>query len=165
MKPENTLSLEMPGWESITHIVDIIRNPSLILDKDNNVLFSNDAFKRTFQIKPSLEKNKNIFEIGNKQFDIPKLKQLLIEIIPKNNYFNDLEIHHTFPFIGEKIMLASAKCVENIVFVTIEDVTITMTVAKTLADFAKTQVNKISKLEKDLQDLKDKKAKDKNIVL
>jgi two-component system CheB/CheR fusion protein len=147
------------GWDNITSVVDVIRNPSLILDKKNNILFTNDAFRRTFQVHFEHQENKNIFEVGDKQLNIPKLKKLLQEIIPKNGFFTDLEIHHTFPYIGEKIFLVSAKKVQEIVFLTIEDVTVTMTVAKTLADFAKIQVKKIVSLEKDLKDLKKLKSK------
>lgn len=161
MKSRKDIQPKIQGWENITSIVDIIRNPSLILDKKNNILFANDAFKRTFQVHFEQQEDKNIFQVGDKQLNIPKLKKLLQEIIPKNGFFTDLEIHHTFPYIGEKIFLVSAKRVHEIIFLTIEDVTITMTVAKTLADFAKTQVKKIMSLEKDLKDLK----KQKNRIL
>lgn len=158
MNLKNNTKIEIDGWNYITSMVDIIKNPSLILDERNHILFANTSFENNFQLSVKKTNDKSIFEVGGKQFNIPKLRKLLVEIIPENSFFNDLEIHHTFPFVGEKILLVSAKKVESVVFLTMEDVTITMTVAKTLASFAKTQVEKIAGLEKDIQILKGKKV-------
>jgi PAS domain S-box-containing protein len=50
-----------------------------------------------------------IYDIGNRQWDIPALREFLEEIIPKNSHFNDFEVDHEFPVIGRKKMLLNAR--------------------------------------------------------
>jgi hypothetical protein len=50
-----------------------------------------------------------LYDLGNKQWDIPRLRELLEEILPRNTHFHDFEITHTFPNIGEKTMLLNAR--------------------------------------------------------
>jgi hypothetical protein len=59
-------------------------------------------------IKEKTEKQL-IYDIGNRQWDIPKLRELLEEILPQSNQFNDYKVDHTFPTIGHKTMLLNAR--------------------------------------------------------
>jgi hypothetical protein len=50
-----------------------------------------------------------LYDLGNGQWDIPKLRQLLEEILPRNSTFNDFVVEHEFPRIGRKRMLLNAR--------------------------------------------------------
>lgn len=90
-------------------IVETINQPILVLDKDLRVISSNTSFYSTFQVSPEDTENKFIYDIGNSQWDIPQLRKLLEEIIPKNKHFKNFEVDHVFPGIGRKVMLLNAR--------------------------------------------------------
>jgi len=70
-----------------------------------------------------------IYELGDRQWDIPELRELLEVLIPKHNQYQGMEITHTFPTIGEKIMIINACRViqkihrQQIILLAIEDIT------------------------------------------
>ncbi|NJD78841.1 MAG: PAS domain-containing protein [Candidatus Methanoperedens sp.] len=90
-------------------IVDTMREPLLVLDKDMRVMSANPSFYSTFQVSPEETENKFIYDIGNKQWDIPRLRELLEKIIPKDTQFKNFEVEHVFPGIGRKVMLLNAR--------------------------------------------------------
>ena len=67
--------------------MDIVREPVLILDKNLQVLAANDPFYRTFQVEAKDTEKKIVYELGNGQWDIPDLRKLLEDILPKNTFF------------------------------------------------------------------------------
>jgi len=161
------------SWTYIKTVVDVVREPVLILDKDLNVMSANESFYRTFQVEPEDTEKKIIYELGNGQWDIPALRKLLDNILPKNTFFKGFEVSHEFPFIGRKIMILNARQIyikEDAVFppiilLAIEDVTEIMSVAETLAVHTKQteirlteRTNKledhIGKLQKEINRLK-----------
>jgi signal transduction histidine kinase len=110
-------------------IVETVREPLIILDKDLNIKSANKAFFEMFQVNKKETYNKPIFAIGNGQWDIPELKKLLLEILPKDNLLFDYEVTHKFEDIGEKIMLLNARHIilegqnTHLILLAIEDVT------------------------------------------
>ncbi|KCZ73199.1 PAS domain S-box [Candidatus Methanoperedens nitroreducens] len=90
-------------------IVDTVREALLILDKDLRVISANRSFYLLFKVSPEETENRLIYDIGNRQWDIPKLRELLEGIIPKNTEFNDFEIEHEFPHIGRRTMMLNAR--------------------------------------------------------
>jgi hypothetical protein len=50
-----------------------------------------------------------VYDLGNQQWDIPELRKLLEEILPKDAEFNDYVVEHGFPEIGRKKMLLNAR--------------------------------------------------------
>ena len=90
-------------------IVETIREPLIVLTPDLKVISANHSFYKTFQVTPKDTKGEYIFGIGNHQWDIPALRELLEEIIPKNSHFNDFEVDHEFPVIGRRTMLLNAR--------------------------------------------------------
>jgi len=70
-----------------------------------------------------------IYDIGNRQWDIPSLRMLLEEILPKNTQFINYEVSHKFQTIGQKIMLLNARQIYQevigipIILLAIEDIT------------------------------------------
>src|SRR5688500_12421569 len=91
------------------NIVDTVREPLLILDTTLRVRSGNNAFYQTFQVSSEETENQLIYELGNGQWDIPALRNLLEDIIPTSSVFNDFELEHTFPSIGRRVMLLNAR--------------------------------------------------------
>lgn len=90
-------------------IVETIREPLLVLSSDLKVISANRFFYQTFQVPPEETEGKFLYDIGNRQWDIPALRKLLEEIIIQNTCFNDFEIDHEFPVIGRRTMLLNAR--------------------------------------------------------
>ena len=94
-------------------IVETIREPLVVLTPDLKVISANRSFYGTFQVAPEETEGIFIFDVGNHQWDIPALRELLEEIIPQNTYFNSFEVDHTFPRIGRKKVLLNARRIDR----------------------------------------------------
>ncbi len=113
------------------NIVDTIRKPLLILDAALRVRSANRAFFQTFQVSAAETEGRLIYELGNGQWNIPELRTLLEDIIPKNSVFDDFELEHTFPTIGRRFMLLNARRLQagqhdELIVLATEDVTARM---------------------------------------
>ncbi|MFA6495118.1 MAG: PAS domain-containing protein [Candidatus Paceibacterota bacterium] len=167
------------GLTYIKTVVDVVREPVLILDKDLRVIAANESFYRTFQVQLKDTEGKVIYELGNGQWNIPALRKLLEDILPQNTFFKGFEVVHEFPFIGHKVMILNARQIyfkkedavpglfPPIILLAMEDVTEIMVVAETLASHANQLETKltehtqklelhIGKLEKEINELKKK---------
>src|SRR5256885_15834404 len=91
------------------NIVDTVREPLLILDTTLRVRSANRAFYQTFHVSSAETVDRLIYELGNGQWDIPELRTLLEDIVPKSSVFDDFELDHTFPVIGRRGMLLNAR--------------------------------------------------------
>ena len=110
------------------NIVDTVREPLLILDATLRVRSANNAFYQTFQVSSEETENRLIYELGNGQWDIPDLRTLLEDVVPKSSVFNDFELEHTFPAIGRRVMLLNARKLQaghhgELLVLAMEDVT------------------------------------------
>ncbi|MDY0222859.1 MAG: sigma 54-interacting transcriptional regulator, partial [Desulfobacterium sp.] len=109
--------------------LDSIREPLLLLDPDLKVVKANHSFYRTFSIKPENTEGVLVYDLGNRQGNIPKLRKLLEEILPENTIFNDFEVEHYFEHIGPKTMRLNARKIYNdvnhtqLILLAMEDVT------------------------------------------
>ncbi len=90
-------------------IIATLHEPMIILDKDLRVKSANKSFYNNFRVTKEETENTLLYDLGNKQWDIPRLRELLEDIIPRNSHFHDFEVTHTFLDIGEKIMLLNAR--------------------------------------------------------
>jgi len=90
-------------------IVNTVREPLLVLSDKLTVKSANPKFYKTFKVKPEETIGRRIFELGNGQWDMPKLRSLLDDVLKTNANFNDLEVEHRFPDIGQKRMLLNAR--------------------------------------------------------
>jgi PAS domain S-box-containing protein len=106
-------------------IVDTVREGLLVLGFDLRVEEANASFYRMFEVGPEETRGKPIYEIGGGQWDIPKLRVLLEEILPKNKAFDGFEVRHDFPDIGRRVMLLNARRLNEHerILLAIEDVT------------------------------------------
>src|SRR5579872_1164735 len=91
------------------NIVDTVREPLMMLDTSLRVQSANRAFYQTFHVSPEETENHLIYELGNGQWDIPDLRTLLEDVVPKSSVFSDFELEHTFPIIGRRVMLLNAR--------------------------------------------------------
>lgn len=166
------------SWTYIKTVVDIVREPVLILDKDLRVMAANESFYQVFQVENKDTEKQIVYELGNGQWNIPDLKKLLEDILPKNTFFKGFEVTHNFPIVGRKVMILNARQIHfkedntskkfpPIILLAMEDVTDMMVVAETLAEhanrietsvLAKTKKLEayISKLENEIEKIKNK---------
>ncbi|MGI4789459.1 MAG: SpoIIE family protein phosphatase [Janthinobacterium lividum] len=91
------------------NIGDTIRDPLLILDRDLRVKSANRSFYKTFQALPEDTEGCFIQELGNGEWNLPPLLDLLRDILPTKGHFDDFEVSHDFPKIGKKTMLLNAR--------------------------------------------------------
>jgi chemotaxis protein methyltransferase CheR len=151
----------------------------LILDKDLRVMAANDSFYRTFQVEPKNTESKIVYELGDGQWDIPELRKLIEDILPKNTFFKGFQVAHEFPSIGRKVMILNARQIHvkedmvseifpPIIMLAMEDVTDMMVIAETLSGHANTLETKLTertyklemhvgKMAKEINELKKKR--------
>ena len=110
-------------------VLGSVREPLVVLDSDLNVVKANHSFYRTFEVNPEETEGVLVYDIGGRQWDIPKLRELLEDILPQNSEFEDFEVEHDFEKIGRKIMHLNARRIyrdfeqTRLILLAIEDVT------------------------------------------
>lgn len=90
-------------------IIATVREPLVVLDADLRVISVNRSFFHMFQVTPGETEGQYIYDLGNQQWDIPALRELLEQILPKNTKFDDFKIEHDFETIGRRTMLLNAR--------------------------------------------------------
>lgn len=110
-------------------IIDTVREPLIVLDGDLRVQKANASFYHTFHVLPEETENRHLYELGNGQWDIPKLRSLLGEILAGDRTVEDYAVEHDFRDIGRKTMLLNARQLQQkdgklqMILLAIEDVT------------------------------------------
>jgi len=110
-------------------VINTVREPLLSLDQDLRVVTVSRSFYEVFKVKPEETVGKLIYDLGNKQWDIPKLRELLEKILPQQVAFENYEVEHDFATIGKRIMLLNARQIQQasgkqrIILLAIEDIT------------------------------------------
>jgi signal transduction histidine kinase/ActR/RegA family two-component response regulator len=123
---QDKLAYERTYAESI---VDTVRTPLLVLDERMHVLSANTAFFRAFQVTPAETAGRLVFDLGDRQWDVPLLRERLQEIGKRRSGFRDWEVEADFPKIGRKTMLLDARWIAPAgdvparVLLAIEDIT------------------------------------------
>jgi two-component sensor histidine kinase len=110
-------------------MVDTVREPLIVLDKDLRVIAASQSFYVKFTTNPDNSRGKHLYELGDGQWDIPKLRALLENIIPGRREMDNYEVAQDFPRIGKRVLLLNAcivlyeKAHKNILL-SIEDITV-----------------------------------------
>jgi PAS domain S-box-containing protein len=110
-------------------IIETIREPLLVLDQDLKVLSANRSFYTAFKVKPEETVGSYIYDLGNRQWDIPGLRKLFENILPQNTSFDNFEVEHNFPSIGHRVMMLNARRIhreelgKRMMLLAIEDIT------------------------------------------
>ena len=110
-------------------IVDTVREPVLVFDKDLRVIAASRSFYTVFKVSPQDTQGRLLYELGDGQWDIPKLRLLLEKIIPEQGVMEDYEVEHEFPGVGHRTMRLNARQVfyeggaDTTILLGIEDIT------------------------------------------
>jgi signal transduction histidine kinase len=97
----------------------------LVLESNLRVRSASQTFYKTFQVTPEETEGQLVYDLGNGQWNIPKLRTLLEEILPDNDLFFGYEVEHTFEEIGHRVMLLNGRRLDNVqlILLVITDVT------------------------------------------
>ena len=115
--------------EYAENIVETVRKPLVVLNSDLKILTANQSFYDTFRVKPEETIGNFVYDLGNRQWDIPKLRVLFEDILPHHTVFNGYEVEHDFPGIGRKIILLNCREIfrknigSHIILLAMEDIT------------------------------------------
>jgi two-component sensor histidine kinase len=125
----NPLATVAHGHSLAEAIVDTVREPLVVLDRDLRVVAASRSFYRTFAAEPQDTQGRRLYELGDGQWNIPGLRNVLEDIIPKHRTVEAYEVEHEFPTIGRRVMLLNARQVfdeggaASALLLAIEDVT------------------------------------------
>jgi two-component system, chemotaxis family, CheB/CheR fusion protein len=101
------------GLDFAEAIVETVREPLVILNQNLQVMKANKAFYETFQAAPEETEERLIYDLGNGQWNIPKLRELLENLLPAHSTFRDFEVTHEFEHVGRKVMLLNGSEIFN----------------------------------------------------
>ena len=125
----NPLAKLAHGHSLAEAIVDTVREPLVVLDRDLRVIAASRSFNRTFAAEPGNTQGRMLYELGDGQWNIPALRTVLEEVIPKHRTVEAYEVEHEFQTIGRRVMLLNARQVfdedgsATALLLAIEDVT------------------------------------------
>src|SRR3981081_3769225 len=124
MTPPDAAARDVPAPQSLRlDVIDPVREPLIVLDPEFRVTQANRAFFRTFRVEPEDTIGEVLFTLGDGQWDIAPLRELLRPPGPAAQrrlppprgrrrhklgaepQLNDFDVDHEFPGIGRKIML------------------------------------------------------------
>ncbi len=130
---QRVVGLEKKGADGTPNyaecILETMREPLLLLDSNLKILFANHSFYAIFKVTPTETLGSFIYELGNQQWNIPRLRLLLEDILPKNKKFDDFKVEHHFAAIGSKVMMLNARQIyhndidNQMILLAIEDIT------------------------------------------
>ena len=129
MADHNPLTVVARGLSLAEAIVDTVREPLIVLNRDLRVVAASRSFYRTFGVEPGTTEGRMLFELGDGQWNIPALRTVLEDIIPKHRTVEAYEVEHEFPSLGRRVMLLNARRVldeagsDSAILLAIEDVT------------------------------------------
>lgn len=116
--------------KNLQTIIENVPTPLLVLDADLRVRFANQTFCSTFQVAPEETVGQLLYLLGNEQWKVPALTELLEKVLPEHKLVQNFSVTHEFPRIGQKTMLVSGRRIEDVVgprapliLLTIEDIT------------------------------------------
>jgi PAS domain S-box-containing protein len=119
-------------------IIQTVREPLVVLNTDLLVTTANLSFYKTFHVTPHETQGRSLFDLGNRQWDIPRLRELLEDILPRDTQFKDFKVVHKFEDIGQRSMALNARRLRPVsgrpgmILLAIEDETDRVNAAETL---------------------------------
>ena len=111
------------------NIIATLREPFVVLDKSLRVRTANAAFYRDFHASKEETEGRFVYDLGNGQWDIPRLRTLLSQVLSNSHPVEDFEVEHAFPALGRRNMLLNARRFPpesndpDLVLLAIEDIT------------------------------------------
>jgi two-component system, chemotaxis family, CheB/CheR fusion protein len=110
-------------------IVETVREPLVVLDAELRIVKATQSFYETFQVSQQDTNEQVLFDLGDGQWDVPRLRELLEHLLPRNSRFENFEVEHNFPSIGYKCMVLNARQIHRtpssapMILLAIEDAT------------------------------------------
>jgi two-component system CheB/CheR fusion protein len=101
------------GLDFAEAIVETVREPLVILNQNLQVMKANRTFYEAFQTTREETEQRLIWDLGNGQWNIPRLRELLENVLPAHSTFRDFEVTHEFDHVGRKVMLLNASEIFN----------------------------------------------------
>src|ERR1700721_1460193 len=141
------------AWILAHAIVDTVREPLIVLDQDLRVVAASRSFYLTFKVDANATQGKLLYDLGDGQWDIPKLRLLLGKILPEQGAMGDYEVEHDIPSIGRRTMLLNARKIfsekgsHSTIVLGIEDVTQKRTLEKEKDDLIRQKEMLLEELE------------------
>jgi PAS domain S-box-containing protein len=94
-------------------LVETVREGLLVIDSDLAIRFANRSFCDTFAVAPEDAVGQKLYELGNGQWDIPKLRTALETVISDGKSIEAFEVDRFFPSIGQRVMVLNARVVRR----------------------------------------------------
>lgn len=110
VKAENAVKHALELSESI---IDTIREPLLVLDANLQIVSVNRAFCQYFKVTSKDTSGRKIYDLGNRQWNIPALRELLETILPRDQTFEGYLVEHNFPNIGQRKIMLNARRIDG----------------------------------------------------
>ena len=110
-------------------IVATVREPLVVLDRELRVVSANRAFYRHFKVSAAETEQRLIYELGHGQWDIPRLRRRLENVLSRKSAFEDFKVTHDFPGVGRRVMVLNARSLApraaqpGLILLAMEDVT------------------------------------------
>jgi two-component system CheB/CheR fusion protein len=114
---------------SVEQMGEIMWEAFLALDRELRVIKANGAFYEMFQVSREATEGKFIYDLGSGQWNIPRLRNLLEDVLPAQSRIRNFSVEHVFPQLGRRKMLLNARRLEGndstkeLILLAIEDVT------------------------------------------
>lgn len=135
-------------------IIETVREPLIVLTSDLKIKTANRSFYQTFKVSQEMTEGCFIYDLGNGQWNIQKLKVLLEDILPNNSELEGFEVEHDFQNIGRKVMVLNARKLlqknmkEGMILLAIEDIT----ERKRAEEVLNSMITKLERSNRELQD-------------
>src|SRR5262249_3613245 len=110
---KRSLDAAQAAREYAEAIIATVREPLLVLDSSLRVMKANRSFYQSFGVSPAETEQRLVYELGNHQWDISQLQDLLERVIPEKSQFEGFQVEHEFPAIGWRRMVLNARQVHR----------------------------------------------------
>ncbi len=90
-------------------VINTVRGPLVVIDQDLKIVSANRAFYEFFHVNPEESKGNLLYNVGDHRLDIPKLRKLLHEVLPKKTEVVDYKVDHVFDGSGPKVITLNAR--------------------------------------------------------
>ena len=96
------------------NIINTVPEHLIVLDQELKVVMASLSFYKAFKLESNKAVGQIIYDLSNKRWDIPKLRELLETILPQKAAQDNYEIEQNFPDIGKRIMVLNARQIKKV---------------------------------------------------